>query len=215
MSKFNNASSLSEDHKKNAPSTEATGAGRNLKSHSGAAVSEDTREFKYLDRIVRKGVKAVFEMGKALTKIKEGNLWQTQYPSWEKYCESVVGHSRSYVHRIIKVTPIAGVVEEITLPNGNKISPLSEAQLRPMVRIKNDPERIREVWRNAVEIADGQPTAEQVEAAVIEILAPKTPKEREQSRGEKRKYLVGELEVALGNAPPEVRKLLSELKELL
>jgi protein gp37 len=176
--------------------------------------SKDTKDFQRLDRIVRKGVEAVFKMGEALTEIKDRALWQARYSSWEKYCESVVGHSRSYVHRIIAAARIAGVVEEVTLPNGDKVNPLSEAQMRPLARIK-DPEDTRKAWRIAVGAAVGQPTAEQVEAAVVEVLAPATSKERERSRGEKRKCLVTKLEVALADASPEVRELLSKLKDLL
>lgn len=185
------------------------------RAKKSALSSEEEKDFKRLDRIVRKGVQAVFEMGQALTEIKQRGLWVARYASWEKYCECVVGHSRSYVHRIIEAARIAGVLEEITLPDGNKISPLSEAQVRPLARIRKDSEKTKEAWTNAVAAANGQPTAEQVEAAVVEVLPPETPVERERSRVEKRKCVVSELEVALADASPEVKELLSKLKNLL
>ncbi|MBX3739942.1 MAG: DUF5131 family protein [Akkermansiaceae bacterium] len=176
---------------------------------------EEKTEFRRLDKIVRKGVAAVFEMGQALSQIKEGQLWRGGYSTWQEYCGSVVGHSRSYVHRIIDAARIAGMVGDVTLPDGNKMSPLSEAQVRPLNRIKKDPERTREAWRKAVRSAGGQPTADQVEAAVVEVLPRESPQEQERSRGERRKCVVNELEEALADASPEVRELLSRLKGLL
>lgn len=184
------------------------------KNDAKRMTKEEKADFTRLDRIVRRGVEAVFEVGRALGEIKERKLWRKEYPSWQRYCESVVGHSRIHVHRLIAAARAADVIAAGMLPNGDTVPPRSEGQVRPLTALEND-EDVRKVWGKAVEIAGGQPTARQVEEAIVEIFPPESPQERERSRGEKRKCVVNELEEALVDAPPEVKELLSRLKELL
>ena len=72
------------------------------------ATPEDQAEFKRLDKIVRKGVEAIMDCGKALIEIQEKKLWRAGgWSTWEAYCRQVAGLSKSYAHRIINATRVA------------------------------------------------------------------------------------------------------------
>ena len=96
---------------------------------------EEKADFKRLDKIVRKGVTAFVESGKALMEIQKRKLWKAGgHGTWENYCREVVGFSKSYAHRILNATKVMLELGE-ELPNGNSTTPVSEAQVRPLLRL--------------------------------------------------------------------------------
>lgn len=147
---------------------------------------EDIAEFKRLDKIVRKGVAAFMDCGKALIKIQEKKLWRAGgWSTWEAYCIEVAGLSKSYAHRLINATRVASGLSG-RLPIGNSLAPVSESQVRPLLKL-GEPDQQAEAWAAAVEKAEGkQPTAAVVEEVVFEILHPGGRPEKPASPRERR-----------------------------
>jgi protein gp37 len=180
--------------------------------------SEDKAAFKRLDKIVRKGVEAFVESGKALIEIQQRKLWRAgNHATWEAYCRQVAGLSKSYAHRIINATQ---VVMDLTteLPIGNSVVPLSESQVRPLLRLADSSQR-GQAWNTAVEKAEGsQPTAAEVSEVVFEILHPEggTPHASPANRRERRVEVFARLrDVVKRKSWNEVELLLEELEGLL
>lgn len=175
--------------------------------------AEEKKEFKRLDKIVRKGVEAFMECGEALIEIQEKKLWRVGgWATWEEYCLQVAGLSKSYAHRIINATRAA-----LELPIGNSVAPVSESQVRPLLKL-DKPEDRGKAWDEAVAKAEGkQPTAIEVAAVVFEILHPDGAPERPPSRTQLRIELLGRLKqvVAKQKSWNQVQKLIAELEELL
>lgn len=181
---------------------------------------EEKEDFKRLDRIVRRGVAAFMEAGKALSKIHDGKLWRAGgHTTWEGYCRVVAGISKSYAHRLMQTSEIASELTE-TLSIGNDsslLNPVSEAQIRPLIQLKESDQRV-DAWKSAVEKANGgSPTAVEVTEAVFEILNPEGVAERPEPRSVQRVKVANRLKdaIRLRASWSQLEKLLEELEGLL
>jgi len=68
----------------------------------------NAKEFQRLHEIVKKGASAFIEVGQALNAIHEDMLWKAGgYKTWESYCKSVVGLSKSHAHRLMDASEVA------------------------------------------------------------------------------------------------------------
>jgi hypothetical protein len=110
---------------------------------------------------------AVDDVAEMLHRAHEGRAWTALgYQSWKEYCTAEFAMSERHSYRLLDFVEIKNVLTD------QLVSPKSESQVRALVSI--EPRQQIEVWAHAVEIADGeQPTAKQVEQAVVEILPPK------------------------------------------
>lgn len=175
--------------------------------------SEEKAEFKRLDKVVRKGVEAFMECGKALIEIQAKKLWRAGgWATWEEYCIQVAGLSKSYAHRIINATRAV-----LDLPIGNSVTPVSESQVRPLLKLEKPEDRTK-AWDEAVAKAEGrQPTAINVAEVVFKMLHPDGAPESPPSRTQLRIELLGRLKqvVAKQKSWNQVEKLIAELEELL
>lgn len=178
---------------------------------------EERAEFRRLDKIVRKGVEAFMECGKALIEIQDKKLWRAGgSPTWEDYCCQVAGLSKSYAHRIIKATRVA-LELGTELPIGNSVAPISESQVRPLLKLP-EVEQKALAWTTAVEkVAGRQPTAADVQEVVFEILHPEGTPEKPPSRSVRRAELVGRLKAVISKRKSweDVEQLMAELEDLL
>ena len=181
--------------------------------------SEEKAAFKRLDKIVRKGVAAFMEAGQALLEIYEGKLWKGgDFTSWESYCRSVAGMSKSHAHRLLQASRIALELAE-TSPIGDDLpvlQPVGESQLRPLHRLE-DTEQRKQAWAAAVERAGGQPTAIEVAGVVCEILAPEASREDHPTRSQQRMDVLGRIKAVIQTRKSweQVEKLFQELEGLL
>lgn len=188
---------------------------------STEVTSEKRARFVELDQIARKGLNAFIIAGKAMMEIQDAELWREgDHASWDAYCFSVLGISKSYANRIIKSSQI---VHEIRLANvpkngeGQPILPVSESQARPLVKLESKRQRVK-AWKISVKRAEGVPTAAIVTEVVCELMAKESPtKPPEPSRKERRHKLIFELcEAAAAEASWEsVRTIAANLKQLI
>ena len=180
-----------------------------------SVTDEEKADFKRLDKLVRKGVKAFDEAGEALFIIHKDKLWKAGgHKSWDDYCRTVAGMSRSHAHRLLKASECMTMLK--TSPIGD-VLPVSESQVRPLLRL-TEPTQQAQAWIAAVEKAEGhQPTAGEVTVATFEILHPDGPGEKPVSRSKQRVELVNRLKEVIHKKKSweQVEKLLEELEALL
>lgn len=134
-----------------------------LEVGSPITMQESTRLVE-LEAVVKAGLQTFVQVGEALFEIKEKRLYRIEHDTFEGYCSQKWKMSRIQAHRLIGASEVSRM-----LPTGNK--PENERQARPLTKLPSDQQP--EAWAKAVESADGkQPTAKQVEAAVVQLLAP-------------------------------------------
>ncbi|MES2438543.1 MAG: hypothetical protein V4584_05740 [Verrucomicrobiota bacterium] len=155
--------------------------------------------FLQLDKIVRKARKSFVEGGLALMEIREGDLWREgEYPSWDAYCTSVLGISKSYANRLIRTAVTTHELSQASLPEDGGVSvlPANESQARPLLRLK-DPAQRAGAWELAVKRDAGMPSAATVIDVVTELMAEDSPTKPTTppapSRKERQKELIARL----------------------
>lgn len=98
-----------------------------------------------LERIIEIGRKSFIEVGLALMKIRDSQLYRIGHKTFEEYCKEKWGFVRRQAGRLIQ----AAVIGENLRPIGLK--PSTESQTRPLTSL--EPEQQQEVWQKAVETA--------------------------------------------------------------
>lgn len=107
---------------------------------------------------IERGLETFYEVGTALAVIRDGRLYRAKYDTFENYCRKRWNLDRTYAHRIIESARTAAM-----LPIGNR--PTVESQARELAPLRDDPEEMREVWREANERGGGKPTASAIREA--------------------------------------------------
>jgi hypothetical protein len=133
--------------------------------------SEDSTEGRFfeLEKVLERGLRMFYEVGKVLTTIRDEKLYQEHgYSGFRQYCEQRWGLKKSHVYRVIKAAEVFENLMSWLNPSPigdtypGEILPTNEAQIRPLTKF--DPERQREVWSQAVKSApQGKITAEHIE----------------------------------------------------
>lgn len=151
-----------------------------------AALTPDEEERYLADlKTIRKGVAVFYEVGKALERVKDGKLYRSDYPTWDKFCKAELANSTRHADRCIES---AKIVEDLldgesdkpfieVLAEVENALPKNEAQARPLKRLKTREER-KKAWSLVQQKARerSQPiTAEIIIEAVNEV-SPKKVK---------------------------------------
>jgi hypothetical protein len=150
--------------------------------HPVGPTGGDSQDFKRLDCVVRRGIAAFKECGRALGEIQERGLWREGgHSGWEAYLRDVAGMSKPHAHRLVSASRIAEELE--ALPTGNaQVRPAAESQVRPLSRLQ-EPTKRAEAWSIASERSKGQPTAKVVAEVVAELMTEgPTPAARPRDR---------------------------------
>jgi hypothetical protein len=149
--------------------------------------AEPNARFKELDGIVANWLESSFDAGRALWIIREEELWKGEFKSFEHYCEQRWELSRAYVCRLINAAQLTAEMLPLTtklLPMGNIPAPNCERQIRPLLRLKEKPEKAAEAWAMAVKMANGgQITAQHVNDAVAELGLIPNPRKNTPRKG--------------------------------
>jgi hypothetical protein len=112
-----------------------------------------------LEMTIEKGVKTFVEVGEALKEIRDFRLYRQTHSRFEDYCRERWGFRRELADQHIRS---AQAVNAIALTGD--VLPSNEAQARELAPLLDEPEKLREAWRQAN--ADGAPTAARVRDAV-------------------------------------------------
>jgi len=92
-------------------------------------------ERRRLDRLEAKveagvaGVQAMIEAGRALAEIRDFQLFRTQAPTWEAYCDS---RFKITMRRVNQMIVFSGVVDAVQAVTGTTVPDLTERAVRPL-----------------------------------------------------------------------------------
>jgi hypothetical protein len=156
----------------------------------------------HCEKILQTGLRTFFDVGNALTTIRDGRLHRTTHSTFESYCRDHWGIGRSYASRVI------GAAERIKLlPPGETIpKPCNEFQVRPFLKLK--PEAFLKAWERTVRRAKG---GKVTPSLVRDVVAEITPKSTVATKGSKRsrserKVPVGQILVLLHDAKGRLKR---------
>lgn len=144
-----------------------------------------------LEGVIRRGMKVFYEVGTALSEIRDSRLYRATHTSFEDYLRERWGFSRQFAWMQIEASKVvnalstrvdsAGTDETESEPE-RTILPMVETQTRPLRTL--EPAQQREAWDSAVADAGGtQPTTAQVKEAVAKMTKasksaqPETPED--------------------------------------
>ncbi|WP_353933308.1 hypothetical protein WJM97_23490 (plasmid) [Okeanomitos corallinicola TIOX110] len=179
-------------------------------NHAETSVSSELTELstdEWRDRIFleRQVEKAFYAAAKALKELRDRRLYRSTHSTFENYCRSRFGFTHRHVNYLIAGSLVVDNLmgtngSQIRIPdetgtNGSQILPTRERQVRPLVSL--EPEKQRLAWQQAVEQAGGKiPSGRQVQDIVDKI--------RERTKVPN-PYHVGEVCILLPKDNPELK----------
>lgn len=107
-----------------------------------------------LEEIIQRGQQTFIDVGRALLEIRDERLYRVEHATFEDYCRDRWGWSREYAFRLSQAAQVADM-----LPMGNI---QTERQARELAPLLEQPERMREVYQEAVELHGPEPTAKEI-----------------------------------------------------
>lgn len=123
------------------------------------------------ERVIDRAMVSYVEAGRALKTIRDENLYQGEYLSFEEYCRERWGWSRQQGYRQIDAAEIYEALSEPDVsPTGDIEPPKSERAVRELVPLKGKPVTLVKVWHKVVERFGPEAGAGQVRAVVAEVL---------------------------------------------
>lgn len=160
------------------------------------SLSKVAKELTHHEAIIDDGMKGFLHVGKSLIAIRDGQLYEERFESFEAYCKSRWNISRPRAYQLIEAAEVTAEVSTIvdtktkeTPKHPTNIAPQNEAQARALAGSGDTPEQRREVWAKAVETAPkneaGEPviTAKHIAKVADEVVGPKvTPPKPEQPK---------------------------------
>jgi hypothetical protein len=142
-----------------------------------------------LEAVITEGLGTFVAVGRALTEIRDAELYRATHSSFEAYCQERWGFKKSRAYQLISA---AGVVENVH-SCGN--APTNEAHARELGKVNLDQQE--EVW---VEVLQTAPSGVVTAKHVADVVAKRLPPPKQ---GEADPCVPGEsdlLETALGSS---------------
>ncbi len=138
----------------------------------------ERRRLADLEREVRE---SFYRAGLALREIRDSRLYRETHRTFEDYCLEALGYKRAYSYELLEAATTFDNIQKCLRPAD--ILPTSAYQIRPLKKLKDDPEKQADAWMRAVEKSEGrQPTYEAVKEVVAELLPAKTSKAGNQQK---------------------------------
>lgn len=127
---------------------------------SARARSLQSNRRRECEAVIERGLETFLEVGKALSEIRDSQLYRAKFKNFEDYCRDRWQIARNYANKLIAA---AEVVQNLgtTVP-----IPASERQVRPLTKL--EPEQQRQAWKLATAFKPN-PTASQVKEAANTI----------------------------------------------
>jgi hypothetical protein len=127
-----------------------------------------TQELNQLERLIEKNLTAFYEVGRALIRIRDGELYKDEYRTFEEYCKQRWDFARRTAYQFIDSVK---VIENVRHGAQNISLPVNERQARSLTRLS--PDQQKKAWQRAVETApEGKVTAAHVQRVVQEMKKP-------------------------------------------
>jgi hypothetical protein len=132
----------------------------------------EQKELAELETVIKSGWKTFLEVGSAVAKIRDKELFRDKYETFEQYLLNELGYSLPYAYSLMgsaEVNAQLSAIAEI------KVKPLNEAQFRELIPVPVA--KRAEAWKSAVELAGDAPiTAKIVHQAAAKFRPNKTGK---------------------------------------
>lgn len=120
------------------------------------------------EAVIARGLQTFYDVGTALTTIRDGRLYRGDFGTFEDYCQSRWNMTRQHANRLVASAEVLRNLE----PIGSTL-PASESQARPLAQLP--PDQQAPAWRRVVETApEGRITAAHV-AQTVEYFRPAPP----------------------------------------
>ncbi|QHG21042.1 hypothetical protein [Nostoc sp. ATCC 53789] len=114
-------------------------------------------------------IESFYIAGRSLREINEKRLYRATHRTFEDYCYERFGFQRRHSYQLIEAATIADNLRERARPA--HMIPTSEYQIRPLSRLKEEPEKQVAAWARSVEKAGGKaPTHDLVKETVAEYV---------------------------------------------
>ncbi len=140
----------------------------------------ETKRRAELEGVIKTDLKAFLRVGAALAEICRDRLYRSSHHTYEEYLADVwdLGKTRGYqlidAHKVVQqLEPVRNdshglsTIVDILLPQ-------NEAQVRPLVKFKDDPEKLAAIWRQTVTTApEGRITAKHVQQTIFDVVGRK------------------------------------------
>jgi hypothetical protein len=120
-----------------------------IQRYRASLTTREHREFARAERTIATGLKSFLEVGMALKEIRDKRLYRQQFDTFEEYCVRRWELSRPRAYQLCAASE---VVTHLSTNVDTRLLPESEAQARPLMRLK-DPAQWRRAWRAAVKLA--------------------------------------------------------------
>jgi N6-adenosine-specific RNA methylase IME4 len=127
-----------------------------------AITTAEKTDFSKLDEVVRTGMSAFLDVGRALMEIRDRRLYRDTFGTFEEYCRERHEMTRRYANYLIDCNVIADDLGTIV-----PILPATESQYRELAPLA-DTDR-QECWQNVV--AHAEETGEAITAKVVKEFA--------------------------------------------
>lgn len=118
----------------------------------------ETSRLQILESVIEKGKQTFIEVGKALLEIRETRLYRINYLTFETYCRERWNWGHSRVNQLMDAAEISTVVEV-----------QNERQARELTPLRDEPEKIKQVWEQAKSNYGPNPTAEEVRSTRLGV----------------------------------------------
>lgn len=121
-----------------------------------------------LEQTIERGMRTFVEVGQALAEIRDGLLYRDSHDRFEDYCRERWDFNDRRARQLIEaaeITKILAVAPESPAPK-------NDAQARELAPLREDPDKLRAAWQEAVEAHDGKPTAQAVHEVVQRYREP-------------------------------------------
>lgn len=139
-----------------------------------------------LEHVIAQELGSFLRVGAALAEINALRLYRDTHHTFEEYLADKWDLGRSRGYQLIDTHVVA---DHLSTNCGQKLLPQNEAQFRPLVKYKDEPEKLAEIWGRAVETAPGgRITARHVQQTMFAVegkeKSEKTQKLRSRTRKE-------------------------------
>jgi hypothetical protein len=118
---------------------------------------------------IARGIKTFLEVGEALTQVRDNRLYRAEFATFEEYAEQRWGFTKTHANRLVSAASVAAILA----PMGVEIN--SERQARELAPLLETPAEMRAAFTEAIERADGKPTAAVIREVVRERMDPASP----------------------------------------
>jgi hypothetical protein len=164
--------------------------------------TDEWRDRIFLEKQVER---AFYAAGKALKELRDRRLYRSTHSTFEDYCRSRFGFTHRHVNYLIVGSLVVDNLmgtngSQIEIPdemgtNGSQILPTSERQVRPLVPL--EPEQQRLAWQQAVEQAGGKIPSGRIVQDIVNKIRERTKVPNP--------YRLGEVCILLPKDNPELK----------